>query len=518
MKKLILLILAVLLIFSGCGENKNLGFDISSGVHSFDPQLAKSDSELIIIKNCFQGLLDKDENGALIPGIAESYEISENGLEYTFHIKENLFWNDGETPITANDFVFGFKRLFSPETSAPSRSDFYNILNSEDIANGNNASKKLGVAAIDNYTLKITLEHEDPLFPDLLTNAAAMPCNEEFFKSTKGRYGLGLSYTLFNGAYYIRRIFNSSYVLSPNEQSDIANTTYKNIYLFVKDNPKAEAVSRLSDNTVDAAVINFSDKQELIENGFSINESENTVWMLAFNTKNENLSNKKIRKAIAYSIDKAPLKDKVESNYRIAESYVPESVTLNGNSYRKAVGESFSGFEYDAKMASDLLKSGREELDISRLSSLTIICTEEFIPAMGFVQKSIQNNLDIFVNLIPMSDSELSSAVSSGNYDLALVSLTPQYDNPNAVFSFFTNSNNYCGYANPDFNEAVSNASHLYSYDEMADGYSVAEQMLLQDMPALPLFYETSYFATSPNISGINYSVFGGHIVFRFCK
>lgn len=517
MKRIVLFIIAILLIFSGCGENKNLGFDISSGVHSFDPQLAKSDSELIIIKNCFQGLLDKDENGTLIPGIAKSYDISENGLEYTFHIKEDLFWNDGETPLTAKDFVFGFERLFSPETSAPSRSDFYNIVNSEDIANGKKGLK-LGVTAINDLTLKITLEHEDPLFSDLLTNAAAMPCNKDFFESTKGRYGLGLSYTLFNGAYYIRRINNSSYVLSPNEQSDIANSNYKNIYLFVKDDPKAEAVPRLIENIVDAAVINSSDKQSLAQNGFTINESENTVWMLAFNTKNESLSNKKIRKALAYSIDKTLLNNKIKSNYRIAESYVPKSVTLNGKSYRNTVGEKFSGFEFDPEMAAELLKSGREELNISRLPSLTIICTEEFVPAMGFVQKSIQNNLDVFVNLISVTDSELSSALSTENYDLALIPLTPQYDNPNAVFSFFTDSNNCCGYINPDFNKAVTDASNLYDYEKMADGYSVAEQILLQDMPALPLFYETSYFAVSPNISGINYSVFGGHIVFRFCK
>ena len=147
---------------------------------------------------------------------------------------------------------------------------------------------------MNDYKLVITLESPDPLFPDLLTNAAAMPCNRKFFEETKGRYGLGLAYTMFNGAYYVRRINNYSYVLSPNEYSEIANTEYDNVYLFVKDDPKENAVSRLLEETVDCSVINPSDKAPLSEEGFNILESENTTWVMAFNTNDEILKNNKI--------------------------------------------------------------------------------------------------------------------------------------------------------------------------------------------------------------------------------
>ena len=135
LKKLILLVLVFCLVFSGCGAPKTLGFDIPRGVDSFDPQLAGSDPELIIVENCFQGLLDKDENGIIIPGAAEKWSVSGDGLIYTFYIRKGLFWNDGETPVTADDFLFAFLRLFSPETSAPSRSDFFNIKNAEEYLN-----------------------------------------------------------------------------------------------------------------------------------------------------------------------------------------------------------------------------------------------------------------------------------------------------------------------------------------------------------------------------------------------
>ncbi len=518
LKKLICFALVLSFVFSGCSAPKTLGFDIPRGVDSFDPQLAGSDPELIIVENCFQGLLDKDQHGTLIPGAAEKWEVSEDGLTYTFYLNKNLFWNDGETPVTADDFLFAFERLFRPETSAPSRSDFFNIKNSEAILNGKASKRSLGVKVIDTHTLTITLESPDPLFPNLLTNAAAMPCNREFFESTKGRYGLGLAYTIFNGAYYVRRINNYSYVLSPNEHSPIANTEYENVYLFVKDDPKADAVNRLSEETVDASVINPSDKDFLSEEGFDILESENTTWAMAFNTKDEVLKNNKIRRAIAYAIDKTLLAPKINENFRIAEAFVPHCVTLNGEIYRKTVGEEFAGFEFDPKIASDLFKEGLEELGLTKLTTLTILCTEEFIPAMGFVQKSVQDNLAVFINLVPVTENELNSALASGNFDLALVPLTPQYDNPSAIFSLFTDSENITGFYHEEFSKAVSAASHKEDYAAMAESFSVAEQMLLQAMPALPLFYETSYFAVSPRISGLDYSVYGGHITFRFCE
>ncbi len=517
-KKILLLFLGFVLIFAGCSAPKTLGFDIPKGVDSFDPQLASSDPELIIVENCFQGLLDTDESGRIIPGAAERWSVSEDGLIYTFYLSKNLFWSDGETPVTADDFLFAFQRLFSPETSAPSRSDFYNILNSELIASGEARLNTLGIRAADDYTLVIYLKNPDPLFPDLLTNAAAMPCNRKFFEETRGRYGLGLSYTMFNGAYYVRRINNYSYVLSPNEYSEIANPNYENVYLFVKDDPSADAVNRLLDETVDASVLRPDDKAILAKEGFDILESENTTWAMAFNLNDEVLQNNKIRRAIAYAIDKSLLAPKIESNFRIANAYVPPSVSLHGENYRKSVGENFSGFEFDPQMASELFKEGLAELGLTKLTTLTIICTEEFIPAMGFVQKSVQDNLAVFINLIPVTEDELEEAVSSGNYDLALISLTPQYDNPGAIFSLFTDSNNIIGFRSDEFSSAVTDAAKESSNEKMAEAFSVAEQMLLQEMPALPLFYETSYFAVSPRISGLNYSVYGGHITFRFCE
>lgn len=518
MKRIIAALLILAICLSGCGKEKTLGFDITYGVSSFDPQLASTDPELTIAQNCFTGLFAEDENGSLVNALCESYSVSDDGLTYTFRVRKGCLWNDGETPITANDFVFALRRLFSPETAAPNRSDFYDIENAQKVASGESTEAMLGVMLIDEYTFMIKLEHANTMFLQLLTTAAAMPCNEEYFRSTKGKYGLSISYVLFNGTYYVRRINNSSYVLSPNEYSIFPNDAYKNIYLFVKEDPRANARERLLDETVDAAVISPEDISTLREKDFVIHTSQNTSWLMYFNLRNEFLANKNIRRAIAYSVDKSSIEDNLESTYSIADAYVPESVTLNGTVYRRSAGYSFSGFGFDPSFAQNLLADGMEELGLERAPAVTILTTEKFVRILGFFQKSVQDTLGIFVNLDVVTEDELAAALSSGEYDLALTSVTPQYNSPSAVLSLFTDKGNRTGYYSDSFAAAVAAASDANSFDDMAELYSVAEQMLLQDMPALPLFYETSYFAVSPKISGLDYSVFGGHISFRFCQ
>ena len=108
LKRIICAVLVLMMAFSGCSAPKTLGFDIPRGVDSFDPQLAESDPELIIVENCFQGLVDKDPGGAIIPGAAQGWEVSEDGLTYVFYLRTDLYWSDGETPVTAVEGVYSF--------------------------------------------------------------------------------------------------------------------------------------------------------------------------------------------------------------------------------------------------------------------------------------------------------------------------------------------------------------------------------------------------------------------------
>ena len=202
---LTLILTVFCLSFCGCKKDysKNyVYFDVSSEPKSLDPQTASTDEELMIVRNIFEGLLRKNEKGEIVNGVCSSYFV--NGLELTFNLKENAVWSNG-TKLTANDFVFGLRRAVTPNVKATFADRLLSVKNAKSILEGSLSPESLGVRSEGKYTLKITLETTDEYFLDTLTTSVCMPCNEEFFKSTVGQYGLNAKCILGNGSYVLKK-------------------------------------------------------------------------------------------------------------------------------------------------------------------------------------------------------------------------------------------------------------------------------------------------------------------------
>ena len=204
---------AGIILLSACKKNDGTGYifkyDIASNPVTLDPQTATDSASYEIISNMFEGLLKVDNEGNLQNAAAESYTVSDDGLIYTFKLKDNIYWYDGdefEAPCTADDFVFAFQRLFRPATKSRSAGGFFCIKNSRQINDGSITDlSELGVKAIDERTLEITLDSPNPSFPVMLTTVPAMPCNREFYESSNGKYGLYGGAVASNGAFYLYR-------------------------------------------------------------------------------------------------------------------------------------------------------------------------------------------------------------------------------------------------------------------------------------------------------------------------
>lgn len=203
-----LLALAILpaLILSGCAD-KTAGqvfrLDILSEPVSLDPQIATSDDQALILLNTMEGLLKMDECQKPVPAAAESYTVSPDERTYTFTLRKGMLWSDGETPVTAYDFTFAFRRLLDPKTQSPTAANFTCIRGGAAALSGEGSVQSVGVAAQDAYTLIFTLESPNPSFLSLLTTPAALPCNEDFFLASRGKYGVSDEFMLFNGPFFI---------------------------------------------------------------------------------------------------------------------------------------------------------------------------------------------------------------------------------------------------------------------------------------------------------------------------
>ncbi|MGN1418589.1 MAG: ABC transporter substrate-binding protein, partial [Acutalibacteraceae bacterium] len=223
-KKIISLFLCtalVLLSFTACGSggaNERIVTPIDSEPEYLDPQIVSDKGAKNIVLNCFEGLVCYDENGEIVPAAAENYSVSDDGLVYTFDLRQDGQWKvtsaakkiigedkaeSFDTRVTAHDFVFALRRALQPETLCPYASSLMNIKNAKKVNSGSVSSKNLGVKASSDYTLVITLERKDSDFLSALTLPACLPCNEEFFELTKGRYGLSADNLIYNGPFYI---------------------------------------------------------------------------------------------------------------------------------------------------------------------------------------------------------------------------------------------------------------------------------------------------------------------------
>ena len=201
LKRLLAVILSVLIlpVFAGCSGNKAsiIRYDLPGDPRSLDPQTASDQASHIIINGIFEGFFKIDGTGTLQNALATSYQLSEDGMHYSFALREDAKWtyllDNGtleEVPVTAHDFVFAFRRLFLANTNAAAASRFFCIQNSQAVLRGEKKPEELGVTAKGDYRLDFTLSSPNDGFLRLLATTYAMPCNEEFFAHTMGRYGL----------------------------------------------------------------------------------------------------------------------------------------------------------------------------------------------------------------------------------------------------------------------------------------------------------------------------------------
>ena len=207
----IFLVIFVLTVMSSCKEDDGSGYifkmNIENNPRNLDPQMAEDRESVMIITNMMEGRVKELPGGAIVPAAAESFEMSEDGLSYTFYLRRDREWTsqaDFSKPVTADDFVFAFRRIFDPATNSPYSDDYMCIWNSSEVLNGNKDPELLGVRAVDEYTVKFTLEYPYYDFLSLLTKTAAMPCCREFFELSKGRYGMAADAAASNGAFYLK--------------------------------------------------------------------------------------------------------------------------------------------------------------------------------------------------------------------------------------------------------------------------------------------------------------------------
>ena len=510
------MILNILAIFTGCEEDDGSGhtfkYNLSSNPQNLDPQLASDESSIMVIENIMSGLVKKSSDGSIQPDAAKSYTISDDGLVYTFELKDDIYWEsaaDYTEKLTAEDFVFAFQRIYDSEALfSPYIDDFLCIKNAESVSKGNLSKDKLGVTVTSDNTLQIELEYPCFDFLEKLTLTGAKPCSKAFFEFTKGRYGLSAETTASNGAFYLKEwnydpYWDNNYMILRRNKSNSENYfTYPySLNFFIKKGTDSNMSDFLAGD-IDCTVVSNYDKKVFAKNRYESYATK--TYGLIFNTNSKYLASKSIREALSTSFVRG---ESQNPDYVSGCGIIPSGVSVAGRKYRELVSDENFNL-YDKEKALTLWNNELKANNLVSIDGLKITVPESFgeTALISSVTEQWQQNLEFYCGVEVVSENEYQLKLSNGNYDIALVEIQSESGTAGGFLDCFSSNNDLITpntrYAVAGAAAQISKAENLSKATEL---YTNAEQIIIDSYEFIPICYGNEYFIFPDNVTDLNY-------------
>lgn len=526
--------------FTGCGsDNKADGSGhmysaaLAGNPKSLDPQYATDPSSATVIKNLYSGLVMKDENGSITCCNAKDYSVSADGCVYTFQLREDNYWffdeNDNDIidedeyfPVTAHDYVFAFRRILDPNMHSPYAKDFACLKNSRLVADGAHSTEAVGVTAKDDFTLEISLDYPCAELLSLLATPAAYPCHEEFFLSTKGRYGLDDRSVMSNGPFYVRQWYydpyGSSNILYMRKNEVNEKEDYEILPTYVSFSvEKNEAAVKQCFKDDEAECFSTMKVGGYNPKKYKISGYKAMTLGLVFNPEDKLYSNANLRRAVALAADRSALEDEGGSDIQAAYGIIPPAVEVVGRSYRELVSDRQFDF-YDLQAASDALAKAKNELKVSSIESVKIIVDSSTIDSgyLHILSQRWQDSLGVYIGIEDLTAEEFRNRIETGDYSIALYPLKSDLNSGLGVFDKFAETDCLRKAVGDSFN--TENLLKSSSVTELVNRYTEYERAILEKYGFVPLFYKSSYLVAKEDNDDIIYDPFSGAIDYRIAK
>ncbi|MCI8776541.1 MAG: peptide ABC transporter substrate-binding protein [Oscillospiraceae bacterium] len=551
MRKFISVLAAFALIagtFTGCTENRsdgaNYSFDcaLPGNPESLDPQFASDSNSMTVIANLFTGLVTMNDKGEISNAAAESYTISDDMLTYTFKIRDDCYWYFDEdedeetdenevTPISAYDFVFAFRRIFNPETCSPHREKFRCLKNAGKIIDKNADYSEIGVRAISDRELVFELEYPSAGFLSSLSTTPAMPCNEEFFNSTKGRYGLDDRSVISNGAFFVRQWFYDPYgndnfiYMGRNDKNGTYDKIYPSYLNFYIKRSRKEAAESFSGSTSDVLLTFDFDAGK--NKDHVVRAYQNYTLGIITNPENSAYSNPDIKKALAYGIDKDNFEGQISSDLQPAYSVIPPGISFLNKSYRElisektvAVDEDGKPISYDPELALSYYKKGMSNMGLQSLENIKILVPEDIMDTeyLHLVTQNWQTLFGFYIGIEEVPEDEYYNRIDDGEYTMAIYPLSGSYNNPLAVLEEFETGNSSWGFSDSRVDSVIDEVRMLDNYNNGLELIAEGEKAILNNFEFIPVFYKTEYEVMGQGNDDILYDPFTKQLYFRHAK
>ncbi|BCJ98687.1 peptide ABC transporter substrate-binding protein [Anaerocolumna chitinilytica] len=488
-----------------------------------------------MMAECYEGLL-RDVGGAdgdkfELAG-AESIDVSEDGLTYTFHLRQNAKWSDGK-PVTANDYKYGWDRLLDPNKGYSYAAFIFNVVGAEEYYNGKGSLDDVAIKALDDYTFEVKLKVADPTFESKLVATPLYPTRQDIAEAAGDNWGKDWKLSVYNGPYILSDLVEDNKMVwtkNPNYW-DAANVKLEKVNWFdiAED---ATAATMFDNGQLD--VINGSgdylkkyDEEASAGKIQSLSTQYPGTVMLGYEFKNGGesglMKNVNIRKAISYSINRDEMVGAVYGRYTPAYGLIAPAITFNEKSYRAQTEEPISA-EYkeyagDKAKLQELFQKGLDELGVKtpisdvKIVLLTSGSSTQNQTEREYLKQSIEQNLGIKVELNTVGDSSLfTSERDAFHFDIMITGWWSDYNDPLDYLDIFRTGvyHSYGLYSNKDYDALLDSLTGLKDTTKRFEVYQQLEnKLLLEDCAAAPLYYSDNHFYIQNWVKDFNTSSFG---------
>ncbi len=519
MKKATSLLLVISIIISLCSctigvSNIQLTVGTLDEITTLDPLYADGDGEKIISANCFEGLLRYDEEGNIDLAGATAYTTGKDSLSYTFKLNPSACWylsdaveatleavgvNEFEEKITVEDYIYGIKRFLESgrtELSAIKGASKYNP---------DDENLQLGLKAIDEYTLEITLEKADPDFLYKLATMPVYPCSEAFCEALEGICYTTSTTSLCNGPYYIKDVNQTQSIIEKNpEYNGNIQVKNKSITLYTT-GQKSALASRFADGTYDIFVTPNTEKPEDFIPSYSYVTG---TWGFAFNCNSEIGKITELRDILLSSVDYEKIELPEFATLK-ADRIIPDNFTVFSKSYSSFNPQKL-GYKTNKENAQKNIDALLDKLD-KEAFSVRFAIPEKLEKSMEEVISTWQTLFEdkIIFELKVFETEKTNEVIIDGEYDLAILPLNPQKRTACGVIEAISGAP--CYYSDKKISVLIKQAN---ADEETASAnYAKAEKLIVDSGVFVPLFFASNDLYMNEDVSGV-YAADGAELIY----
>ncbi len=453
-----------------------------------------------VMTNLFEGLYRLDEEHIPTEGIAESHDVNEGGDEYVFHLREDANWADG-TPVTADDFVYAWKKAIHPDTVSPHANLMEEIANSKDIQDPDSdiygEVDELGIEAIDDKTLEVKLDVPIPYFINLTAHPVYLPQKEEFVEDQGEDYAIEAEHVLENGPFVMEEWKHDDYwtLVKNDEYWDSENVEIEEVVTnVVKDSATAINLYEVGDVDVVNLSSDFVDLHEGDEEMKTSLEFE--MYFLRFNQKNEYLSNVNIRKALDMGWDKEEAANAILKNgSKPIHHIIPEGFSFSPDEVD--FRDKYEGFNMGSiEEAQEYWEKGLEELGVDSIDLELLSYDDEQRSTMAeYIRNQLQSNLDgLTINIHQQPNKVKLDLEDKLDYDISYSGWRGSVQDPTYFLEIWESDGpyNWQDFSNKEYDELVEGAKRdLSDPDKRFEDMQEAERILLEEEAAISTMYQS---------------------------